>query len=237
MKYQYEQMLPSEFLQSVEKCPVFFVPLGLLEWHGDHLPLGLDGIKAHALCLDAARALGGGIVMPAQFVGRPGYSRYTGTLTYSEGLVSQMLYELYGQLKKVGAKVIVTLTGHYGPLQVDCVKRVSANFGQENPEIAMITQAEYEGVTVDGQAPADHAGKWETSMLWHYYPELCDMDKFCITPAPMSTYKSPANDYYKESDTWQFDEDLTLAASPELGKKCAHAVADHLAELVRQSLK
>ena len=36
----------------------------------------------------------------------------------------------------------------------------------------VIVQPEYEGVKIEGETPADHAGKWETSMFWHMYPEL-----------------------------------------------------------------
>ncbi len=38
MKVEYEKMTTKEFLESVKKMPVFIVPTGLLEWHGDHLP-------------------------------------------------------------------------------------------------------------------------------------------------------------------------------------------------------
>jgi len=43
MKVKYEEMTPEEFMQAVSEMPVFIVPTGLLEWHGNHLPLGQDG--------------------------------------------------------------------------------------------------------------------------------------------------------------------------------------------------
>ena len=60
-KIKYEEMLPNEFIHAINETPVFFVPTGLLEWHGDHLPLGQNSLKAHGLCLEAARKLNGGI--------------------------------------------------------------------------------------------------------------------------------------------------------------------------------
>ena len=48
-KIRYEEMLPAEFLDAVQHMPVFIVPLGLLEWHADHLPLGQDALKAHGI--------------------------------------------------------------------------------------------------------------------------------------------------------------------------------------------
>ncbi|MBR5545929.1 MAG: creatininase family protein [Clostridia bacterium] len=82
--FRYEEMLPDEFLHAVEEMPVFIVPTGLLEWHADHLPLGQDALKAHGICEAIVRNLGGGIVLPPNYYGRPGYASYVGTLTFSE---------------------------------------------------------------------------------------------------------------------------------------------------------
>jgi len=235
MKFKYEQMTPKEFLQAVDHMPVFFVPTGLLEWHGEHLPLGLDALKAYSLCLQTAEKIGGGIVLPPNYYGRPGFSSYAGTLTFSEACMDLLFTELFGQLKKVGAKVIVLLTGHYGPLQVDFIKRVSSYFEKENPDIRIIAQPEYEGVEVDGEVPADHAGKWETSLFWHYYPELTKMDQFKITQPVRKLYASPPNDYYKEGETWEW-QDLPKVASRELGDKAAGLITDHLSQLIVNAL-
>jgi len=74
-KFKYEEMTPNEFLKAVKSMPVFFVPTGLLEWHGEHLPLGLDSLKAYSLCMQTAEKLGGGIVLPPNYYGRPGFPR------------------------------------------------------------------------------------------------------------------------------------------------------------------
>jgi hypothetical protein len=58
---QWERMLPAEFRAAFEALPVVFLPLGTVEWHGEHNALGLDSLKAHALCVNAARLAGGGV--------------------------------------------------------------------------------------------------------------------------------------------------------------------------------
>lgn len=171
-KIRYEEMLPAEFLDAMDRMPVCIVPLGLLEWHADHLPLGLDGLKAHGICLRIAEKLDGGVVLPPVYFGRPGFSTYTGTLTFSEALVNLLLSELCQQLKKIGAKVIVFMVGHYGPLQEDCIARAAMILARENPDIRIIAHRECDGVEIDGEMPCDHAGKWETSMFMSMYPEL-----------------------------------------------------------------
>ena len=226
MKYKYEEMFPNEFIQAVSDMPVFYLPTGLLEWHGDHMPLGVDSLKSYGLCCRIAEQVGG-VVLPPNYIGRPGYSSYTGTLTYSEGLVNLMFYEMFYQLKKVGAKLIVLLTGHYGPLQVDCVKRVAECFSRENPEIAVIACAEYEGVTIDGETPEDHASKWETSIFWSMYPEMVKMENLSDVPLKQKVYLAPPNDYYKESEQWTWFNDVENA-SVELGDRTVDAIVEHL---------
>ncbi|MCL6432570.1 MAG: creatininase family protein [Anaerolineae bacterium] len=44
---KWEELTPSEFVAAVRERPVAFVPLGLLEWHGEHLPLGTDMLKIY----------------------------------------------------------------------------------------------------------------------------------------------------------------------------------------------
>ena len=53
-KVQWELMRPHEIEAAMAGCPTAFVPLGTLEWHGLQNALGLDALKAHALCVRAA---------------------------------------------------------------------------------------------------------------------------------------------------------------------------------------
>lgn len=41
-KVLYEELCPAEFQERLQACPVAYLPLGTLEWHGPHLPLGAD---------------------------------------------------------------------------------------------------------------------------------------------------------------------------------------------------
>ena len=234
---RYEEMLPAEFYEAVKEMPVFLVPTGLLEWHADHLPLGQDSLKAHGICEAVARKLGGGIVLPPNHYGRPGYASFIGTLTFSEKCLTLLFTELLGELEKVGARVVLILTGHYGPCQVDFIKKVAADFQAEHPHMRIIAQPEYEGVTVNGESPEDHAGLWETSMFWYLHPELTHMDKFDPHPRPQCFYDSPPNGHYNESRDWKFGDPVLPGASRELGEKAVEIIAEHLAQKLRAALK
>ena len=231
-----EYMFPQDFIQAIQKMPVFFMPTGLLEWHGNHLPLGQDTLKAYGLCLEAARKLGGGIVLPPNYYGRPGFSTYTGTLTYSEEAMYPLFYETMGQLKKAGAKVIAIITGHYGACQVDFIKKVSQDFAEANPDVAVIARPEYEGVLVDGERPADHAGKWESSMFWAMYPDKIRWETYETKMSDMKIYPNAPLDYYQESQDWDFGTDLRDVSSIARGQKTIDMITDVIVADVRKAL-
>ncbi|UCG36946.1 MAG: creatininase family protein, partial [Candidatus Bathyarchaeota archaeon] len=64
----YERLTPSEFQDRLEKAPIAYLPLGTLEWHGLHLPLGTDSLQSQAFFIKLAQRAGG-IVLPPLFLG------------------------------------------------------------------------------------------------------------------------------------------------------------------------
>ena len=65
---RYEYLRPNQIVAGREACPLLYLPLGTIEWHGPHNPVGLDGLKAHALCVRAGQK-GGGLVFPTVWYG------------------------------------------------------------------------------------------------------------------------------------------------------------------------
>ena len=61
-------MRPDEIVAARRHAPVVFLPLGPLEWHGPHMPLGTDGLHAWHVSVRTARQVGG-VVLPALFAG------------------------------------------------------------------------------------------------------------------------------------------------------------------------
>ena len=84
-------------------------PLGALEWHGDHLPLGLDGLVAEAFCERLAEATGGILL--------PGTWQPMTTLPHAYSIsipaetVCAVWRGLLAELARVGARTICLVTG------------------------------------------------------------------------------------------------------------------------------
>jgi creatinine amidohydrolase len=54
LKVRFEEMFPWEISAAMAEAPLCYLPLGTLEWHGEHAAVGLDALKAHAVCVSAA---------------------------------------------------------------------------------------------------------------------------------------------------------------------------------------
>ncbi|MCJ7737130.1 MAG: creatininase family protein [Anaerolineae bacterium] len=65
---RYELLRPQEVVAERERCPVAYLPLGPLEWHSLHMPLGTDALNAGAVAHGVAERVGG-VVLPTFFWG------------------------------------------------------------------------------------------------------------------------------------------------------------------------
>ena len=175
-------------------------------------------------------------MLPPHYWGRPGFSSYVGTMTFSEEALRPLFLEIFEQVEKVGGRVLVLLTGHYGACQVDFIKSVAEQYMRDHKLLRIIAQPEYEGVLVEGEVPKDHAGKWETSMFWRMYPELTHMENFRPGAVQVPQYEDPPHNEYKESGEWEWREDLREVATPELGAEAIDAITDHLVSLIKSEM-
>ncbi|MCJ7647381.1 MAG: creatininase family protein, partial [Candidatus Lokiarchaeota archaeon] len=54
-KVLYVELNPQEFKQRISEAPIAYLPLGTLEWHGRHMPLGADGLISSGFFIELAR--------------------------------------------------------------------------------------------------------------------------------------------------------------------------------------
>jgi creatinine amidohydrolase len=215
---QWERMLPREFRRAFDALPVVFLPLGTVEWHGEHNALGLDSLKAHALCVRAAQGAGGGIVHPPLYGGMGGLDKPATVvlepeMAWENYLLRPWLEQMCYEFHRMGFRGIIILTGHYGHNQQIVVREVGGRM-TERLQIPVLGTPEY-WLAHDAGYLGDHAGIGETSLLWHLAPELVAMDRINEDP-----------DYGKGGV-------IERGASPELGQKYADLIVDRLATVAR----
>jgi creatinine amidohydrolase len=170
---QYELLRPSQVKSLQEKCPVVYIPVGSLEWHGLQNPLGTDGLKAHAICCEAALRYGG-VVLPTLFLGilgegrgwgPEGWSGYTITANDQTSMEETIFRTALGLVAN-DWKVLVGVTGHDIDPQRDAIHDgiQRACQGTDSKGFAVKEGQNWEG-GASMKYSMDHAGAWETSAM------------------------------------------------------------------------
>jgi creatinine amidohydrolase len=186
-----ELLRPHQIRDAIGQHPVAYVPLGTLEWHSEHLPVGLDSLTAYGICLRAARAAGG-VVLPPLYYGTGGdHGRYPWTIMLpNDEQLEPILRCTIERLGDFGVRTVVLFSGHFAGPQVALVKRL-ADVGTgrgATPSVIGFAVNEVEGLPI----PPDHAGIFETTLLAELHPQLVDTSRLpTMTDGPMP-----------ESDSW-----------------------------------
>lgn len=204
-----ERLRPHQLRENRSKADIAFLPLGTLEWHGLHNPVGCDGIKAHHICCMAARHLGGGAVFPPLVLGVPRDSFDVGRNTVSEeqialafnaeparlrgifshgGMDIQQQWLFYQQLLRMtleqiagfGFKSIYMCAGHQ-PL-IHWAKPVGVAFARATTMAGHPITLDWGGEFEAAGLSGDHAGKWETSLMLASVPTTVDLSELTRHP-------------------------------------------------------
>lgn len=246
-KVRYHEMLPHEIVARRKECPAAFIPLGGLEWHGEHLAVGNDALKAEKLC-ELAAAKSGGFAFPTLWYGEPRETRLMEVNHDPEGAIAaamsfrrekfsdsyfgktpeeqiafyeELLYHVLIQMNTLEMKAVCFLCGHY-PLHgwaSNACKRFN-NLFKETKAFAGI-EFHYPGENPD--AGGDHAAKWETSYLWYLRPDCVDMSIF----------------RGRESDLLigVIGDDPRTEASIEIGRKGCNLIVEGMVRKAKELLK
>jgi len=112
---QWEQITSPDFDKALEMSGgVCIVPMGVLEKHGPHLPVGTDVFNAHGI-VELAAQQEYAVVYPFYYFGQINEARHQrGTVAYSPELVYKALEETCSEIARNGFKKIILYSYHGG---------------------------------------------------------------------------------------------------------------------------
>lgn len=179
-----EFLRPREIEEARAACSTIFQPLGTIEWHGVHNVAGVDAVKAHALCVRAARK-GGGVVAPSLYGGVGGMNEpHTFIMDPEDDVFSKLLRpwleQLCREMARDGFRAIIILTGHYGAAQQVVVRETAVRMSRALA-IPVLGTPEY-WLALDEGYMGDHAAWGETSLMMHLFPDTVDLSRLGKPP-------------------------------------------------------
>ncbi len=111
---QWERLTAPDFARAVQDTGVCILPLGVLERHSDHLPLGTDFLNAHRIASLAAEREPA-VVFPPFYFGQIYEARcFPGALTIRPTLLLDLLQAVLDEIGRNGFRKIVLYNGHGG---------------------------------------------------------------------------------------------------------------------------
>jgi creatinine amidohydrolase len=156
-----------------EQGPVAILPLGAIEAHGPHLPLGTDVVIAEAMARAGAERLSVRgyevMILPAlQFAPAPFAAAFAGTIDTAAEATVFMIEGVARSLVRHGVRAIVVANAHHDPAHVGAIRSAVQHLEHEQVSLIFpdLTRRRWASLLTDEfRSGACHAGRYETSIV------------------------------------------------------------------------
>jgi len=185
-------------IQSVlEEARFAVVPLGSLEYHGPHSPLGTDNILANGFAGRLDPSLKPLIYPAIPYTACPGKTRhYPGTISVSPSVITNYLHEIVDGICQLGIRNVLLLNAHDGNMGVarTVAEAITASYKDASFLLVnwwqMVTKQDAEEAGIfTGTHGRGHGGPYEMSVVKAFRPELVrvkDGDEQLTASPPLS---------------------------------------------------
>jgi creatinine amidohydrolase len=200
----------------VEESPVVLLPVGALEQHGPHLPMGTDAMIATALATRVADRING-IAAPAFTYGyksQPkmgGGNHFCGTTSLDGNTLSVALRDVIKEFARHGARKVAVIDGHYENQMflIEGIDLAVRDLRYDGIQDIKVVRLEYWDFTSEktlkfvfpegfpGYA-LEHAAVMETSISLYLHRHLVHMD--LMPEDPPANF--PPYDVYPTNTDW-----------------------------------
>lgn len=241
---RWDELTASDWPKALEKSSrTCILPIGILEKHGPHAPMGSDLIHVREWAARAAKKEYA-VVFPDYFYGQINEARHQpGTFALPNRLVLELLDSTCSEIGRNGFNKIIIINGHGGnpdliryflQSQLERKRDYAIFFFQPTRDSAL--NERIRKIRKSDPSTDQHAGEGETSTLLYLRPDLVKMDsartesgdnlKRLAIPniyTPIWWYASYPNHYAGEG----------AKATKELGKLITDNVVDQLANALK----
>jgi len=160
---------------------VALLPVGAVEAHGPHLPLGTDVVIAEAMARAAAERMDAkglnALLLPAMaYTAAPFGARFAGTLSLSPATVTALVLDVARELTRHGFAALAIANAHLDPAHLGSLGDAAFQAQEErllpvvSPDLTRKPWALR--LTEEFLSGACHAGRYEGSIVMAARPEL-----------------------------------------------------------------
>jgi creatinine amidohydrolase len=172
---RYPYLSPAELSARLRKKSILYLPIGSLEWHNEHLPLGTDTFHAIELCLRLCARIGG-VMLPAFWWNTGGCHDHASTYHMPEEHYRATLRNVCIGLSPIPARLLVLVNGHGGGYQRESPAVVAGELSGAGFPMRVVVADPY-GLGTSSSCRIDHADTGETSFALELIPQLVRMER------------------------------------------------------------
>lgn len=170
-----DKLTSKQFAEQSKRIDTVVIPVGSLEAHGMHCPLGTDNIIPARLCADLEAAAGDTVLIapPVNYGYTPSLTAFSGTVSMPAETLLSLYTEIGKSFVRMGAKNIVFMNGHGGniPMLTIACDRIADSGGYAMAISYWLTYSSDILKICDTQG---HAGEDETSLVLAVDASLVD---------------------------------------------------------------
>lgn len=238
---QWEELTATDFAAAVRETGVCAVAMGVIEKHGEHLPLGTDYLNGHHIACLAAE-LEPAVVFPPFYFGQIYEARcFPGTLTIKPTLLIELIRSVFDEIGRNGFKKIVIYNAHGGnsrllPFLAQCSLWEKKSYSIYLPSSRLTPERARQWEAICETTRHGHACECETSISLANHPHLVKMERVPDSPAePLGrmSHLPPtfAGIGWYSSYPEHYAGDARVA-SAEKGRALRQLIVDSLAEYI-----
>jgi len=221
-----------------ERRPVALWPVGAVEPHGPHAPLGTDTLISVAMCERAAERLADppAVVLPPLPFGVTRYgAAFPGAVGISEATLRAVVLDVAAAVTAQGFRRLVIVNNHFEPEQVTTLRAAAAEVGALYLDLVRRRNAQRLGD--EFRRGSCHAGRYETSLVLAQAPEL--VDRRAMAALPAVEVDMPAAIAAGRTDFVAMGMERAYCGAPaeasaEEGRAMFETLTEMLVELVRE---
>ncbi len=170
-----DEMTSYEFQNITGEDRVFIVPVGSMEGHGPHLPLGTDLLQPMGILEEIAARTGAVVMPPLPYGVCVGTRTVPGTFSLSFDTVRGFARDMVLEMARNGIKRVLFLSGHAGRSHMAALKEGAREaLEQLGTKMVVYVLSDYDFAYEREDLPEDdgHGGCLETSRVMALRPDL-----------------------------------------------------------------
>ncbi len=234
-----------EIESKIKENPLVILPIGSVEAHGHHLPLGTDMFQPLWIAEGLARKLNAIILPPIHYGWTDSLASFPGTISIGFDTLKNLVADILQTVVKQGIRRVMVLSGHASSNHMAALRLACEKVAREYEDVRIMLLSDYyiayeyrgkeishkKGVTKIPENDS-HAGVIETSRIMAIRPELVksevkfkkkEVGKYLVIPnyqkiVPYATFSDPRD------------------SSPSLGERLNEIILETLLSLVKETM-